>query len=195
MGNWQLLAISLSAIGLYLVVRTILLRRWRNRVEERFRRTGVEVKLAAALAIRQVGFVYMGVVALIALIVALVVPTQLTTLSRVRLNILTALTFAVATAMVAGSFFLYVPSYWQKIAVRNRAKGRPVSFSKFAKGIATLGPAVTFQPILGGYILELLSGEAWLFLIFLPISIAGAYLFWKRSNEVLRELAASDVFD
>ena len=67
----------------------------------------------------------------------------------------------------------------------------PRSLDGVERSLATLAAAYIAQPILLGLVLFTLSGDVWRVLVFLPVSVAGALLYWRRITRALDELARS----
>jgi MFS family permease len=195
MSNWIVAAGVLLIIAFYFLLRTFLVRFLRKRAEQKIRARDEPDTLVEALAARQVGFLLFGIATAVALVIAVVNPLPpLVDWSARILNLMTVVMFLVAGGVVLLSIPIYRPSSYERAYARKQAAGKRLPLSRVAKGLAGFAPAIAFQPVLFGYLLTLLSGEAWRFLIFVPLSLLAAYITLKKSSECLQALATSDVF-
>lgn len=74
------------------------------------------------------------------------------------------------------------------------AAGPPRSLEELGRTLSAVGAAMLARPILLGLVLFTISGDAWRELIFVPVSLAAAAIYWVRIGSALTELDAAEPF-
>ena len=72
-----------------------------------------------------------------------------------------------------------------------RKKQPSRSLQEIGKTLAAIGAALALTPFVWGFVLYSISGEAWRFLVFVPIAILGGAAIWIRIPKILRTFEPS----